>query len=490
MTTITAALCWTPAMGFASGGTDSASAAVPEMAHVPGGDFLMGDDEGGEDQSPARLVYVSSFYMDIHETTVAGYQNCVAAGVCRKPMRATRKSAPDLPVTGISQADASTYCRWAGKRLPTEAEWEKAARGPDGRKYPWGNEDPDCTRANFDACGGKLKPVGSHPAGVSPYGIHDMAGNAREFAADWYADDYYRNAPGSDPQGPESGRFHVLRGAGYRFGANMQKASMRWRGVLNLQYTDFGMRCASSFPPAVRMEPAMRPAPVQSRDTSKPPDDMVRIPAGEFTMGSNGPGNDDESPAHKVRLDAFEIDRTEVTNEHYHRCAAAGICRPPLKQDDNLNGPEQPVVGVSYSDAQTYCAWVGKRLPTEAEWEKAARGVDERRYPWGDLPPDCRLVNAESCDGVTKPAGSHPAGASPYGVLDLVGNAREFVNDWYGRDYYQSSPAVNPPGPEKGAYNVLRGSSWRFPLHLQTTTIRWQGVTNLQYQDFGFRCAR
>jgi formylglycine-generating enzyme required for sulfatase activity len=193
---------------------------------------------------------------------------------------------------------------------------------------------------------------------------------------------------------------------------------------------------------------------------------MVYVPAGEFLMGSTEDDPDahpEEKPQHAVYLDAFWIDRTEVTNDQYRKCMEAGACREPGCWDDgDLNAPNQPVVCMNWADAQDYAAWVGGRLPTEAEWEKAARGTDGRIYPWGNNPPDCDRTNHEGCAGKALPVGSHPDGASPYGVLDMAGNVREWVADWYDTDYYSQSPLRNPQGPESGSFRVLRGASFNY----------------------------
>lgn len=165
---------------------------------------------------------------------------------------------------------------------------------------------------------------------------------------------------------------------------------------------------------------------------------MALVPAGAFTMGADRIGELDERPAHEVTLPAFWLDLTEVTNEAYGPCVAAGVCAPPNPRSADLNhlgpdarfrGPRQPVSSVSWDSARAYCAFIGKRLPTEAEWEKAARGEGGRRFPWGDeLPTPERAVFSA---GNTAEVGTHPAGDGPYGHHDLAGNVWEWVEDAY-----------------------------------------------------------
>jgi formylglycine-generating enzyme required for sulfatase activity len=217
---------------------------------------------------------------------------------------------------------------------------------------------------------------------------------------------------------------------------------------------------------------------------------MVYVTAGEFIMGSDE-GGSNEQPVHAVYLDAFYIDKTEVTNVQYRACVEAGACDPPGKTTyyDNAEYAQHPVVFVSWNDADAYCRWAGKRLPTEAEWEKAARGTDGRTYPWGEG-IDCDHAQYSGCGGGTVPVGSKPKGVSPYGALDMAGNVWEWVVDWYDSGYYSRSPGRNPPGPDSGWYRVLRGGSWYDVQGDARCAVRFLYNPWIRFNDVGFRCAR
>ena len=220
--------------------------------------------------------------------------------------------------------------------------------------------------------------------------------------------------------------------------------------------------------------------------------EMVYVPAGEFTIGSEG-GDSDEQPIHEVYLNAYWIDKYEVTNGQYAQCVAAGSCSAPGSTGSytrssyygNSQYEDYPVIYVSWYDAEDYCTWAGGRLPSEAEWEKAARGTDERVYPWGDVSPTSQLVNYNTRD--TKTVGSYPDGASPYGALDMAGNVWEWVADWYGS--YSSGVVSNPQGPSTGDYRILRGGSWGNYVEGLRASDRDGYYPDYSGYYYGFRCA-
>jgi len=234
---------------------------------------------------------------------------------------------------------------------------------------------------------------------------------------------------------------------------------------------------------------------------------LLYVPAGKFTMGSDD-GQSNERPAHTVYLDAFWIDQTEVTNlmfadflsEQGNQIegdvewfdAEEGGVRIHLKGNSWEVDPEYenyPVVAVSWYGANAYCAWVERRLPTEAEWEKAARGTDGRNYPWGNDMPNSSLSNYKQQVGGPTEVGTYPKGASPYGALDMAGNVFEWVNDWYDITYYENSPASNPLGPSDGRARVARGGSWLVPSYAVSAAGRLSANPDLTLEGLGFRCA-
>jgi formylglycine-generating enzyme required for sulfatase activity len=192
---------------------------------------------------------------------------------------------------------------------------------------------------------------------------------------------------------------------------------------------------------------------------------MVLVPAGEFTMGSEQ-GDDDEQPVHRVLLDSFYLDTFEVTNGRFAKFVAAIQSEPPwgfADQETPVVHAERPVRWVNWLEALGYCLWAGKRLPTEAEWEKAARGTDGRTYPWGNDPPTSAHAVfglKEGGDETVSPISNRDLGSSPYGVHDLAGNLYEWVTDWYDDAFYQTTPTRNPRGPVAGTTKVQRGGSY------------------------------
>ena len=232
--------------------------------------------------------------------------------------------------------------------------------------------------------------------------------------------------------------------------------------------------------------------------------EMVLIPAGKFVMGYDG-SDENQKPAHAVSLGAYYIDKYEVSNAQYDAFVTMTSAQVPrYATDSNLNQPNQPVVGVTWVETNAYCALAGLRLPTEAEWEKAARGSDGRLYPWGTRLPNGMLANFadKNADldwrdlsfddgyGFSAPVGSYVSGVSPYGVHDLSGNVWEWVSDWYGADYYKQSPEANPTGPTNGVNRVIRGGSWYSQVTALGSAFRLFHEPGHGTLYVGFRCVK
>lgn len=252
-------------------------------------------------------------------------------------------------------------------------------------------------------------------------------------------------------------------------------------------------------------------------ERASPTDGMPQafIPDGTFRMGGLDPAaSTDEKPDHSVTMKAFWMDKLEVTNGMYLLCAKAGACDPPqeFKSENNpsyFNNPDFndfPVVYVTWAQADTYCTWAGRRLPTEAEWEYAARGNDYRTYPWGDERPDSSRGNFNYFVGDTTRVGNFPAGASPFGILDMAGNVAEWVHDYYDSNYYASNVTMNPPGPGSRSNffsRVVRGGTFQdafIDIRLSNrASVRGSNLnaTEIDSPDYlgefspkiGFRCA-
>jgi formylglycine-generating enzyme required for sulfatase activity len=281
-------------------------------------------------------------------------------------------------VSYVNRAVAVAFCDRAGGRLPTFAEWEAAARGADDRLWPWGDELPDQSRATFAAGIGSPSEAGLHPGGASPFGALDMAGNVWE----WTSGDAVRG--GSYLSGPDE------------------------------------LRCSYRLP----VDPAAKDPYVGFRVVAVEPVsdfDWVDVPGGDYPIG-----REPESEHDVVFVDAFELGRTPVTNLQYADFVRdGGAERPP-----HWPAPgDHPVTFVDWYDAAAFCAWAGGRLPTEAEWEKAARGTDGRRFPWGDEEDASRAAIGSGLKwGGTSSVGAHPSGASPYGLEDMAGNVWEWTS--------------------------------------------------------------
>ena len=615
-----------------------------EWVQVPAGNFQMGDNfnEGGSNELPVHTVYHYTYYISKYEVTFDQYDAFCDATGRSKPSDAGWGRGL-RPVINVSWDDTKAFCDWLSAKtgenihLPTEAQWEKAARETDQRRYPWGNDSPDSSLVNYNYNVNNTMPVGSYPSGVSPYGIHDMAGNVWEWCSDWYDYNYYSSSPTNNPQGPSSGSYRVLRGGGWWGNANSIRSAFRYyfspsygrddfgfrlckdvfteksitvteptsstvwtkghsaditwtsTGTIsdvkidlykggtfnqtivssttnNGSYTwtevdtslvdssDYKVRISDSSNYGVYGESAQFTIEEKSITVTGPtsstiwttgdsaditwtstgtisdvkidlykggtfnqtiissiandgshawdevdetledgtdykvkvslvdslevyddseefeiisfPDiEWVQVPSGTFEMGDNfEEGSSDERPVHTVYLDTYYISKYEVTFEQYDAfCDATGRAKP---DDFGWGRGDRPVIYVNYADSTAFCNWLSEvtgeniHLPTEAQWEKAARGTDQRRYPWGNDSPDSSLANYDENVMKTVPVGSYPSGVSPYGIHDMAGNVLELCSDWFNDNYYSISPKDNPQGPSTGSRRVMRGGAY------------------------------
>ncbi|MBI5529856.1 MAG: SUMF1/EgtB/PvdO family nonheme iron enzyme, partial [Deltaproteobacteria bacterium] len=554
-----------------------------DMCDIPAGAFWMGcnvavDKECSNDEKPYHEVTVPNFKIDKYEVSAGEYGECVSAGVCtgadtegKCNYHAAGKD--NHPVNCVDWDQAKAYCAWAGKRLPSEAEWEKVARGADGRKYPWGNTGLDCDHAvtSVSPCSASgTAAVGSKPTGASLYGTMDAIGNVWEWVHDDYHPSYY-GAPANgrawtdDPRGT----YRVLRGGGWYYGDADSLRSSRRVGFHPSYRTDYlGFRCAW---PCVAdcsgkcggddgcggtcLDNCDLPQTCGGGGTEnvcgctpdcagkcggddgcggKCPDNCVApdtcggggtqnvcgnpfvcgpspsgkggsmcdVPPGAFQMGCNSAVDNeceiDEIPGHQVVVAEFKIDKYEVTVLDYVACVTAGECTAAGTGGGCNFGvaPREntPTNCVDWNQAKAYCAWAGKRLPTEAEWEKAARGMDGRKYPWGNDPLDCNhaVHSANGCNYPgTAPVGSKPAGVSPYGAEDMIGNVFEWVEDDWPSSYYTTpvdgSAWLDNPRASKRA---MRGGGWYYSYtrDLRASERNGSDLTDTFF-DIGFRCA-
>ncbi|MEW6360392.1 MAG: formylglycine-generating enzyme family protein [Planctomycetota bacterium] len=501
------------------------------MVLIPGGEFLRGADDGPAPERPARRICLKPFYIDRCEATNAQYRKFVEAtgwpapmgyGVVDgkrvhnfKPWEDERFNNPDQPVVCVNWHDAMAYARWAGKRLPTEAEWEKAARGTEGKMYPWGNVELNAggiVRANTIETDGFPFPcpVGDFEIGKSPYGVLNMAGNVSEWCADWYDPNYYVMSLQADPLGPVEGTYRAVRGGCWGSDQDV-RCTARKGAEPDFRHYFIGFRCARDIearpveeptPPAPTDRGALPPETTNVKDESA----MALVPAGPFEMGS-GKHDFDERPPHTVYLDAFYIDKCEITNKQYRRFVQATGHPAPCGygfrsgqfvqdfkpwDDPRFSADDKPVVCVSYFDAAGYASWAGKELPTEAQWEKAAKGAAGAPYPWGVSQPDPALAcyGQPWETGAPDAVNSHAKGASPYGCLNMAGNVWEWCFDWYHEQYYPVSPTDNPPGPVKGTLRVLRGGGWVNDASQLRTHLRFSYPPEKKTYYLGFRCVK
>lgn len=470
------------------------------------------------DEKPGGWVALKPFWIDATEVTLDAFRVFAAATGRLVPPQPPGNSGK-MPVVNVTYHDAAAFCAWLGKRLPSEAEWEAAARGEDPQAvYPTG-ASLDHDRANFTGTGGKdryprLAPVGSFPANT--LGLYDMAGNVWE----WVADSYAPHPPKS--QVPVAGgSLNVTKGGGWNSPPLSLRVSNRGRLPAEATSDAVGFRCArdasadeltptspqaqgeAQTPP--RPEPpgepeaggamAAHPTPAPLAEKTLPQAQLVvvRLAGGAFERGcvkGDSLCSADEQPRRAIVLSPFWIGKTEVTVAQFRAfVAATGGAMPeqPTWSKDDL-----PVVNVTWEEAQAFCQWVGGRLPTEAEWEYAARGGGAgRRYTGGDgiTHDEANFDGTGGRDQFEKaaPVGSFPANG--FGLFDMLGNVWEWCLDWYDEGYYAVSPDRDPQGPETGREKVVRGGSFTSDPGRVRLSYRSKLKPEDRWLFTGFRCA-
>lgn len=475
--------------------------APPGMVAVAGGTYTVGSTDGPADEKPVNSAYLATFYIDRTEVTVGAYRRCVQTGQCAPPADRSSLTHADYfdnpefdayPVINITWDQALKYCQTQGARLPSELEWESAARGTEGRVYPWGNQW-DGAKLNIwgSGQGGDVVAVGTFPSGATPAGIVDMAGNVAEWTST--LDQAYPYNANDGRELPTQYGARIIRGNFTGADATNARAADRERRPPTESANNLGFRCATN-------------------DFFVPPG-MDYIPGGTWTIGQSTAAVNDlvyrygwtnlinEQPATMITTTAFYLDRTEVTNAQYAAFVTATNHPVPRNAFDpvglaiwNLDGTipltrtDHPVVNVTWPDAVAYCAWAGKRLPTEAEWERAARGDDGRIWPWGPEWDAARANTKESARGTTTAAGELTGGAGPYGTLDLAGNVWEWTNSLYLPYPYQ--PDDGREVASGSGARVLRGGSWFDEQAGAHTSGRNSLLPTLANTNVGFRCAQ
>ena len=468
--------------------------AAPVWLTVPAGPFLMGSAPvmaaPFANEAPGQALVLPEYSMARTPVTNAQYEQFVQATGRSAPGHWPGECVPAgkarHPVTYVDWHDAQAYCAWAGVRLPAEAEWEKAARGVDGRLWPWGNDAPDASRCNLDQAGRVAapalqgtSPVDAYPLGASPYGLLDMAGNCYEWTNSLLRPFPYDAADGRETPGLAGRR--VVRGGTYNHRRRAIRCAARSAFETTARDVYIGFRVAVTDPSVVRI-----------------PHDWVTIPAGPFRLGNDpvaagGVALSGEHPQSCVSLAAFRIAQAPVTNMEYREFvlatghAAPGHWRPGEIPRGKGN---HPVTYVDWHDASAYCAWLGARLPTEAEWEKAARGEDGRLYPWGGTRPDGTRLNYArgGRQAATTPVRSYPRGSSPYGAFDMAGNVWEWTGTLYAQYPYDARDGRelrHADGPR-----VLRGGSFASPsARYVRCAMRSLSFTSRRRDHIGFRVA-
>jgi len=512
-----------------------------------------GDNECFDGEKPAHQVTITrGFWMGQTPVTVGAYKRFSRA--TGRQMRAAPNfnngwMNENTPIVNVTWDDAQAYCGWMGGGLPTEAEWEYAARAGSTEARYAKYEDLDEIAWHSQNSGGQTHDVAQKRA--NRFGLYDMLGNVWQWVNDWYDQNYYQNSASQDPLGASGGQQRVLRGGSWEVSPGLLRVSYRIAYMPDGRNYSIGFRCGvevnnpsqlviQTSPNAEVYLDGLRrgQASAQGRlviDNPRPGEHALRIsragkkdyahsvsvvagqvakvsailadipkpevrenpkdglkyvwiPPGTFMMGCS-PGDDvcqnNERPAHQVTITrGFWMGQTPVTVGAYKRFSADTGHRMPEAPNFNSGWSHEnmPIVDVTWNDAQAYCGWMGGRLPSEAEWEYAARGGStQARYG----PLDEVAWYGENSGGGTHDVAQKRANA--FGLYETLGHVFEWVNDWYDAHYYQSSPSQDPAGPSTGQYHILRGGSWYAGPYFRVS-LRIDVVGPLVMDGVGCRC--
>jgi formylglycine-generating enzyme required for sulfatase activity len=459
------------------------------MVLVPAGHFTMGSDDTGQsnERQAHEQIFSRPYWIDKYEVTNGQFARFKGEAAYLGGWTNENR-----PREQISRLEAQAFCAKRGARLPTEREWEYAARGPDNLMYPWGNdwnEDNVVWRGNSNQV---TAEVGSRPAGVSWVGAEDLSGNVWEWVSSLYQDYPYDEQDGRETEGGDITDFKVILRGGSWLDPYIENFRTSFRDAIASRPdngSNIGFRCArSDESPLMQVTSPASLIPVTyNADWSPVERDfdgvaMVLVPPGRFTMGSN---NSEQSNAHEQVFETlFWIDKYEVTNEQFAQFK--GVAGKAGK----WIGSNRPREQITWFEARDFCLLRVARLATEREWEYAARGPDNLEYPWGSIwNPDNLVWGTDQ----TADVGSRPAGASWVGAQDLAGNVWEWVSSWYQGYPYNAADGRETDVSNKTyvLYRVMRGGPWDYvdPVVFRAASRAW-ATPGSWYVDVGFRCVR
>ncbi len=486
-----------------------------DWVEIAGGLFYMGSDpnllsattlHGDADEHPQHHVHLPRFFISATPITNEQYLSFVLDTGHRRPgdwingLPLTNRM--KNPVTYVDWNDAQAFAKWCGTNLPSEAQWEKSARGASGSIFPWGNDAPSKEFANFNNTLGDTCPVNSYPLGASHSGVHDMAGNVWEWTNSLYRPYPYLSNDGRESESASEKR--VVRGGNYLSVARNIRCADRHSFYAGAKDLYLGFRVVTQNVDSNKNQDMLGIVwkEVQegnflmgtNYDSSDPHDDLGSFFSSSLHKKNLAADFDNEVPMHKLKLGNFSITRNPITNMQYQIFIQETGYPPPSHWPEGQIPSllaEHPVVYVDWYDALAFCRWAQVALPTEPQWERAARSSDMRLWPWGDIIPDHQRANfgQKSKFGQTTPVGTYPLGASAEGVLDLAGNVWEMVSSAY-RPY----PYESHDGREElsnAEQYVLRGGSFfsPHPRYLRCT-VRSMSYKERKRDHIGFRVVK